>query len=241
MKKHFTLIELLVVIAIIAILAAMLLPALSAARERARTASCSSNLKQFGLAALQYTDTNKDYCVPFFTTSQYGEGAWDGNTWESGGYWYRLLAPYCQEMMGTFQKGESAEQSRGNGSNAVVNCPSNTITTSHAVGYGWNDKFGHNGNEAKYHCFPTSRLAHPDLAAYGGDASGVKINRRNSWFPAADIPTASEKTHLAFLHSGRANILHFAGHVVAYTRNELSTTTNKTVSNNMFYYIYTGI
>jgi len=60
-KKGFTLIELLVVIAIIAILAAMLLPALARAREQARRSVCISNLKQIGLAIKMYAQDYKEY------------------------------------------------------------------------------------------------------------------------------------------------------------------------------------
>ncbi len=63
-KQNFTLIELLVVIAIIAILAAMLLPGLSMAREKAHQIQCAGNMKQLLSVYFMYSDDNREYLIP---------------------------------------------------------------------------------------------------------------------------------------------------------------------------------
>ncbi len=89
MKRSFTLIELLVVIAIIAILASMLLPALSKAREKARAISCVNNLKNIQLGNLLYTNDYDDFLPP--TVWREGDGNSDPYNFGNNAFlWYSL-------------------------------------------------------------------------------------------------------------------------------------------------------
>lgn len=111
-KRAFTLIEILVVIAIIAILASILFPVFSRARESARRASCASNLKQIGLAWIMYSQDYDEMTTPVYVAVP--NGPYLGHA--SLSYWPDLLHPYIKS--GSGKVGQSGSM-RG-----VFTCPS---------------------------------------------------------------------------------------------------------------------
>lgn len=93
--RAFTLIELLVVIAIIAILAAMLLPALARAKDKAKSIACVNNCKQLGLAAQLYAADNQDYLPPI-NKDPYQTGMSAHTNW-----WFTMIAGYITGLNNT--------------------------------------------------------------------------------------------------------------------------------------------
>ena len=111
LRRAFTLIELLVVIAIVALLLGILVPALGAARARARAAVCSSHLHQMSLATTLYLDEHKQVFWPYYTDVTGGRKWWFG--FEAGGpgsgtkrpldKTQAALAPYISTTSDLFQ------------------------------------------------------------------------------------------------------------------------------------------
>ncbi|WP_425400751.1 DUF1559 domain-containing protein [Aeoliella sp.] len=169
-SRAFTLVELLVVIAIIGILVGLLLPAVQAAREAARRMSCSNNLKNIGLACLNYHDTNNKFPI---SVGQWDEerdctgrrlgpsgGSRGGNAGDgySGKGWIVDILPYIEQQamydgmkpgfVGDFEKrgagrGMGLREVRNNYMNRqldILSCPSDALARTSTDMWWWVDR-----------------------------------------------------------------------------------------------------
>lgn len=216
--KGFTLIELLVVIAIIAILAAILFPAFARARENARRASCMSNMKQLGLAIMQYT---QDYDEKY---PRYATNDWDPGTDQFG--WTVLMQPYLK-------------------STQILQCPSENSALSDVEktrGYSdyWINLYIYGGTGPSVSAVPSlSQFSSSALTITNFDMWQVNSNVRLGWPDFRDRCINKTTGQDAYYNAARrhlegANYLFADGHVKWYRPDKITCDDPNAVSNPTF-------
>jgi prepilin-type N-terminal cleavage/methylation domain-containing protein/prepilin-type processing-associated H-X9-DG protein len=202
-KRAFTLIELLVVIAIIAILAALLLPALSSAKQRAWTTSCNSNLHQIGLGMRMFADDNEEYYPESGNDIHWG--ATDATTQKAS--WMQQVFPYVSNTN-------------------AYNCPGNVQLPLKLQGpfnyfNGCNAAFGITRGFAPV---KNTSILFPSAFVLGGDTAGTQNNGAGLQFDPLDadkddytqncIGGAADPSLTEFwqIHSKGQNVMFADGH-----------------------------
>jgi len=192
----FTLVELLVVIALIAVLASLLLPALSGARIKARSTQCVSNLRQWGLAFRQYADDNTDF-LP-----RRGQGVQPLAQIDRPEDWFNALPPYFR--LPAYDQLFAANGKLQPRSNSAFICPAATDPGgNHFLPYGMNMNLSpwNLSLPAKF-----AEVLQPLLVVAMADEPG----------PYASTYPSTKPYSVLARHTRRVNILFLAGQVNSF-------------------------
>lgn len=220
----FTLIEMLVSITIVSMMAAMLLPALSTARERGRTISCVNNLKQIGLALQMYSDDHDGYLVP----AEYDDTDTD---WPSilvrGGYVRApidTVASQVTSRSSVFRCPSGLAEVNFSGSN-ITSRDDPDGAKAHASTYG-------TGNYI--HCWYgiNGTISHPDKWPFTQISGATnQLNKASSITAPASMPAVydgwwihvgnDEWVNARHMKASKTNVLFFDGHVATFDSYQL--------------------
>lgn len=244
--RFFTLLELLIVVAVIAILASLLLPALNKAIDKAKSISCSGNLKQLGLGIGQYTSDYSDY-LPI------SQKNWNlfGTTATWPGTWVAEIAPYCGKP-----KAKERKKETGSGiflcksfyPEMVFQNPESFTADSYylALGYGWNIQMGYLDTDLTYNLqknttgtyprmktnalkTPSQKILCGDSADTDGGANGHSKLRQlfSPYLSYGSFGFPSTAQMVSIRHSIGGNYAMGDGHVTYFRQSYLVGTLNK--------------